>query len=409
MSWWQRSASLLESHAVGTSRDDFIAPCATAEPQPAPPPPATPAPPFALALSGGGFRATLCAVGVARFMADAGLLARLRYSSSVSGGSVANGILACGYRDVAEHGFTGQAFDAHVLDPLVRRISRSSLAKKLIRGLPQTFGRRTRTDLLAEALDAWWFDGRMLADLPADVRWIFNASNMTTGVGFGFERDVVGDYVIGRLSTAQLPVGLATAVAASAAVPGPFAEVVIDAPFPCADGRAARLLDGGAYDNSGLQPLDDVTDACLVAVNAGGTFRVGKLGRVPIVRDLQRANAILYKQSTGLRREFMVDRYQAWEQATTAHQTPPSFGRLGVLFSLGTSIEQLPDEWAEGRPEGDAKLREELANVPTSFDRFPAELCERLIYRGWWLTGATLSRYHRDLLPAALPAWRALS
>ena len=262
---------------------------------------------------------------MARFLADAGLLARLRYSSSVSGGSVANGILACGYRDVADRGFTGQAFDAHVLDPLVRRISRSSLAKKLIRGLPRTLGHRTRTDLLAEALDEWWFDGRMLADLPADVRWIFNASNMTTGVGFGFERDVVGDYVFGRLSTAQLPVRLTTAVAASAAVPGAFAEVVIDAPFPCADGRAARLLDGGAYDNSGLQPLDDLTDACLVAVNAGGTFRVGKLGRVPVVRDLQRANAILYKQSTGLRREFMVDRYQAWEQATTR---PPDDAEL---------------------------------------------------------------------------------
>ena len=145
----------------------------------------------------------------------------------------------------------------------------------------------------------------------------------------------------------------------------------------------------------------------LVAVNAGGTFRVGKLGRVPIVRDLQRANAILYKQSTGLRRQFMVDRYQAREQALAANQPSPSFGRLGVLFSLGTSME-VTDEWAEGRPEH-AELRKELADVPTSFDRFGAELCERLLYRGWWLTGATLSRYHRELLPAALPAWRTLS
>jgi hypothetical protein len=65
------------------------------------------------------------------------------------------------------------------------------------------------------------------------------------------------------------------------------------------------------------------------------------------------------------------------------------------------------DEWLEGRPEHE-QSRESLALVPTTFDRFPAELCERLIYRGWWLTGATLSRYHRELLPAALPAWRAL-
>lgn len=408
MSWWQRSESALESPAVGTSSDDLIVPCATVDPLPASPPAATPAPPFALALSGGGFRATLCAVGVARFLADAGLLSRLRYSSSVSGGSIANGILACGYRAVAEQGFTGPAFDAHVIDPLLRRVSRSSLTGKLIRGLLKTLGRRTRTDLLAEALDEWWFEGRMLTALPGDVRWILNATNMTTGVGFAFERDVVGDYVFGRLSTTQLPVRLATAVAASAAVPGPFAEVVIEAPFPCAAARAARLLDGGAYDNSGLQPLDDVTDACLVAVNAGGTFLVGKLGRVPVVRDLQRANAILYKQSTGLRREFMVDRFQAREQAVAAGQTPPDFGRLGVLFGLGTTMDDVPEEWAAGRPEADAAQRRELALVPTSFDKFPADLCERLIHRGWWLTGATLSRFHRELLPATLPTWRAL-
>jgi NTE family protein len=407
MTWWQRSGSALESPSVGTSSDDFAVPCATVEPKPAPPPAATPAPGFALALSGGGFRATLCAVGVARFLADAGLLSRLRYSSSVSGGSIANGLLARGYRAVADGGFTGQAFDEHVVEPLVRRISGTSLKWKLVRGVPRTFGRHTRSDLLAGALDEWWFEGSTLADLPADVRWIINATNITTGVGFGFERDVVGDYIVGRLPTTQLPVRLATAVAASAAVPGAFAEVVIDAPFPCAKGRVARLLDGGAYDNSGMAPLDEVTDACLIAVNAGGTFQVGKLGRVPIVRDLQRANAILYKQSTGLRRQFMVDRYQALEQALAANQPPPSFGRLGVLFSLGTSMD-VTDEWAEGRPDYPER-RQELAEVPTSFDRFPADLCERLIYRGWWLTGATLSSYHRDLLPATLPPWRALS
>jgi NTE family protein len=397
----------VRSSTSRTSSDDFVVPCATLEPQPAAPPAAPPPGAFALALSGGGFRATLCALGVARFLADAGLLSRLRFSSSVSGGSVANGILACGYRAVADQGFTGEAFDTHVLDPLVRRISRSSLKWKLIRGLPRTLGRRTRTDLLADAFDDWWFDGRMLDELPADVRWIINATNLTTGVGFGFERDVFGDYVLGRLSTTQRPVRLAAAVAASAAVPGAFAEVVIDAPFPCANGRDARLLDGGAYDNSGLQPLDEVTDACLVGVNAGGTFRVGRLARVPVVRDLQRTNSILYKQSTGLRRQFMVDRFQAWEQAVADKQTPPSFGRRGVLFNLATTMDAT-DEWLEGRPEHD-EWRVPLADVATTFDRFATELCERLIYRGWWLTGATLSCYHRDLLPATLPPWRALS
>ena len=176
MSWWRRSASLLESHAVGTSSDDFITPCA-AGPQPTPPPAATPAPPFALALSGGGFRATLCAVGVRAVPGDAGLLARLRYSSSVSGGSVANGILACAYRDVADRGFTGQAFDAHVLDPLVRRISAGSLTKKLIRGLPLTLGHRTRTDLWPRP---WTSGGSTAACSPTSHRTSAGSSTRAT-------------------------------------------------------------------------------------------------------------------------------------------------------------------------------------------------------------------------------------
>jgi NTE family protein len=396
-------ASVLESPAIGTSSDDFIAVCPIREPRAAPPPdPGTP-PAFALALSGGGFRATLCGLGAARFLADAGLLARLRYSSSVSGGSVANGVLACGYPAVARAGFTGEAFDEHVIAPVVRRISGRSLKWKLIRGSWRIIGPPTRTDVLADAFDDWWFDGRMLSDLPRDVRWIVNAANMSTGVGFVFERDVLGDYVMGRLSTTDHPMRLAEAVAASAAVPGAFAQVAVDGAFPCANGREARLLDGGAYDNSGLQPLDHVTDACLVAVNAGGTFRVGQLGKVPVVRDLQRANAILYKQSTGLRRQYMVERFQAWEQARDSGQAPPAYARRGVLFGLGTDMDAT-EEWLDGRPEHD-DWREPLATVATSFDKFDRDLCTRLIYRGWWLTGATLSRFHRELLPSDLPGW----
>jgi NTE family protein len=397
-------ASSLESPAVGTSSSEFIVPCASQDPRPAAPPPADPAPGFALALSGGGFRATLCCIGAARFLADAGLLSRLRYASSVSGGSVANGVLACGYPGLAAEGFTGEAFDRHVLRPLVDRISGGSLKWKLIGNSWRTAGRATRTDVLADAFDDWWFDGRRLDQLPPQVRWIVNAANMTTGVGFNFERDVLGDYVVGWLSTAERPTRLAEAVAASAAVPGVFADVHVDAPFPCLAGHEVRLLDGGAYDNSGIQPLDDVRDACLVAVNAGGTFRVGQLGRLPVVRDLQRANAILYRQSTGLRRQVMVERFQVWEQAQQAGTPAPRFGRQGVLFSLGTRM-RVSDEWEEGRPEH-PEWREELVNVPTSFDKFPRELCRRLVYRGWWLTGASLSRFHRELLPAALPSWR---
>jgi len=35
-----------------------------------------------------------------------------------------------------------------------------------------------------------------------------------------------------------------------------------------------------------------------------------------------------------------------------------------------------------------------LAFVPTVFNRLDPDLVDALIYRGWWLTGATLAQFH---------------
>src|SRR5437016_1210989 len=58
-------------------------------------PPAEDALPTAIALSGGGHRATLWALGVLLYIADAGRRCQIRSIASVSGGSLANA--AVGY------------------------------------------------------------------------------------------------------------------------------------------------------------------------------------------------------------------------------------------------------------------------------------------------------------------------
>lgn len=400
-------SSPLDSPAIGTATNDLIEPCATREPRPARPPAPAELPAFSMAFSGGGFRATLAALGVIRFMAGAGLLGRVRYVSSVSGGSVAHGLLACSYSELETAAFTQDAVDEIVISPFVREISSRSLSSELIRNVWKVIGTPTRTDLLADEFDEWFFRGALLEELPTGCRFIFNAASVTSGVRFGFERDVMGDWVVGRASTAGSGLRVAQAVAASAAVPGAFAPFEVKGiSFPCSRGVAPKLLDGGAYDNMGLEPLDDLADVCLVAVNAGGVFRTGGYGGVPIVRDLQRANGLLYRQSTALRMRSMVERFKAWEEAKAAGQEPPPWARLGVLFGLATTLEPT-EEWAEGRPEY-PESRVELARVPTVFSRLDRALCLRLIYRTWWLTGAVLSRYQRSLLPESLPRWTDL-
>jgi NTE family protein len=402
----------LDSPAIGTSSTDLVEPCANQEPRAAYPPAPPKQPPFALAFSGGGFRASLGALGVLRFLADAGLLGQVRWVSSVSGGSILNGAFAVAYPDIESAGFTPEALENHLVKPFVDRISSASMQKSLAGGLWKIVGRRTRTDVLAEKIDDWFFSGRLLEDIPPECRFIFNASNLTTGVRFGFERDVFGDYVMGRRPTAGSGLRLAQAAAASASFPGAFAPVVLSQfTFPCSNGRTATLLDGGTYDNMGLEPLDDLNrpsspehlrDACLVVANAGGVFRASGFGGLPFLKNLQRTNSLLYRQSVVLRTRSMVERFQAWETAPAGEKPP--WARRGVLFGLATTMrEGDAAEWCETRPEPSKDAIVALARTPTTLDLFPQQLCERLMYRGWWLTGATLSQYHRELLPAELP------
>ncbi|KQV76037.1 Patatin [Aeromicrobium sp. Root344] len=353
--------------------------------------------PVALTISGGGFRATLAGLGAIRLLADAGLLSDLRYVSSVSGGSLANGLLASRWPLLREAGFTAAAVQEHLIDPFIARISSQSLKWSLVRGIWRTVGPSTRTDLLVRRFDEWWFDGVELEHLDRGVRWIINAANLTTGVRFGFERDTVGDYTIGHVSTAGTGLRLSTAAAASAAVPGAFAPVVLKSPeFPGAD-HAPVLMDGGTYDNTGLQALDDKAyrDVFLVALNAGGLLRPGPYGRVPVIRDLARANSLLYRQSVALRTTSLVAQFQRGRKAG-AGPLPPD-GRRGVLTGLVTT---LPDPgpaplraWRARFPEARAYDGRDLALVPTVFDKLEPALCRALVHRGWWTVGAALATF----------------
>ena len=93
----------------------------------------------------------------------------------------------------------------------------------------------------------------------------------------------------------------------------------------------------------------------------------------------------------------MVERFQAWER-NQAGADPPAWARRGVLFGLGSSIpaKNAPEEYrafAASYPEHRTYNDKDLAFVPTVFDRLDRELVNRLVYRGWWLTGATLARW----------------
>lgn len=231
---------------IGTKVGDLIEGCLN---YPRSPSPSLPSEgfPIAVALSGGGFRATLAGLGVLRFLADAGLLGQVRYVSSVSGGSIANGLVARQYPALQAAGFSGQAFVDLVEEPTVARISESSLTAKMVMNAWRIIGPKTRTMLLADSLDEWFFRGLKLHELPEPCRYIFNAANLTTGVRFGFEREWIGDYVLGRVAAEAFDLRVADAVAVSAAVPGLLATYA-----PKGPGSLAMM--GGSPSSSTAAP-----------------------------------------------------------------------------------------------------------------------------------------------------------
>ena len=386
---------------LGTKVGDLIEPCPNYPASSRPDPPDAGFP-IALAISGGGFRATLAGIGVLRFLADAGLLGQVRYVSSVSGGSIANGLLATHYQKLAADRFSARAFADLVEEPTIARISGASLTSKMLRNAWRIIGPKTRTNLLADSFDEWFFGGLKLHELPPPCRYVFNAANLTTGVRFGFEREWTGDYVLGRLPSEAFGLRVADAVAASAAVPGLLATYTPKGPaLPCQNGRVPKLVDGGAYENTAMEPVDRLPDVFLIAVNAGGIFRTGPIGWMPIVRDLQRAEGLLYRQSTALRMKDMVERFRLREDAVRAGQQVPPGGRWGVLFGLGTTLVPGPG-WQEAPLPRTRQLQ--LAQLSTSFSKFERGDCQDLVRHAWWLTGATIATYHPDLL-ATLPAW----
>ena len=414
--------SPLESPALGASFSSLISPCGDTL-RPAEPPPAAGVR-IGVTLSGGGFRATFAGLGVARFLADAGLLGDLRFVSSVSGGSVANGMLATRFPQLRKRGFSAAAFDDLIVEPIAKRVTAASLKSKLVRNMWRTVGKRNRTDVLARAFNDWLFDDVKLEDLDPGCRWVFNAANLTTGARFGFERDVVGDYVVGLAPTAGTGLQVAQAVAASAAVPGAFAAMRIDQiTFPCAGRGVPHLLDGGTYDNTGLEALDSPRyhDVFTISLNAGGVFVTGGYGKVPFVRDLARANSMLYRQSTSLRTRWMVDRFEAWDR-TPAGQLPAPAARRGVLFGLASTIagsertntaefEAFSARFPEHRTFKRDGVEQDLSFMPTVFDQLEPGLVAALVYRGWWLTGAALAQHQpgfATLPPDVIPPSREL-
>ncbi len=375
-----------------------------------------------LSLSGGGVRAVGFHLGVLARLAQEGLLEEIDFLSTVSGGSLAIGLV------FAVNGFEWPSSSVFMEEslPKARRVLvscclQSRLVIRVLRQLTFHPGRLlgTRADDLSVLLRKHWGVTAMLCDLPSHPRWMINATCYETGKNWRFERHRMGDYEFGYTANPQIP--LSDALAASAGFPGLIGPLVLDtrsfswfeyrhSPRFAGDDAASyhteslgsapfkkvHLWDGGVYDNLGVEALHkygqgwrEGVDFLIVsdASASPGTARYN-----PFRALLRLTTGILMNQIRSLRSRALVERMADSEGDSR-----------GALFRIGNTAEEIlraaerDDLLASPAPEFlSGEVVRALAGIRTQVARLsPCDL-DGLIKHGFEVADCTLHGYSPD-------------
>ncbi len=242
-----------------------------------------------LALSGGGFRASIFHLGVIRRLEELGIMKDVDVISTVSGGSIIGAYYVCEMQDRLRKCRSSQR--PETIDALRLEIF-EKIAEKFSEALDHNLRTRTmvfppfyhplqflkslwpgysRSDVMQKEFDEFFFhNGATLDQLPVveplgahegegktqqptdpTVRFRFgpklviNTTSLLTGERRAFSREAVsGMFEVNKPNTNGLP--LSRVVGASAGVPGLFPPTRISGDL---------LVDGGVSDNQGLDGL----------------------------------------------------------------------------------------------------------------------------------------------------------
>ena len=172
-----------------------------------------------LALSGGGFRATLFHLGAAWRLNELALLGAVNRISSVSGGSLLSGLLASRWSRLDFRNGVVANFQQAIAQPiwdlcgLNLDVGAALLSLLLGRNVLPRFYRK---HLVGE---------QTLQDMPDRPEFVFNAAHLETGRNWMFSKAAMRTYRLGIIEQPSLD--LATVLAASSAFPPVFPPVVL--------------------------------------------------------------------------------------------------------------------------------------------------------------------------------------
>lgn len=371
---------------------------------------------LALCLSGGGFRAALFHLGALRRLNEVGLLSQMRTISSVSGGSIANALLARLWRklkpDQGRRSFMNfPEYEDKLREFCSRDIRTGPLLLK--RADPRNWLSLARRDYSATNLLADQYRQHLVGDLRLEdlaairnatgTNFIFNTSNVQTGVDFTFGPDGVSDWKLGDADTPNVLV--AEAVAASSAFPLAFPPLVLELdPNTFRGGAFATvndsrvtdlrrrivLTDGGVYDNLGLEPVWR-SHKVVFCSDGGKPFAAATNPAQALPRRLIRIQDVIGNQALAVRKRWLIASYD--EKVFD-----------GAYWGIGTDINEYQ---VHGPGYGEAVLDglvlARLRAVRTDFDAFTEGEQLVLMNHGWALADAALRTYVSAMMSNPVP------
>lgn len=354
---------------------------------------------FALALSGGGYRATLFTLGSLWRLNEFGLLARINRITSVSGGSITSALLAMKWKDLDFSRDTHIAgnFRTVIADPLQEFCSKGLDIMAGIRGILSP--RKSIGDKIAEAYAKRLFGSRTLQDIPTQgegPEFIFYATSLQTGASVRISKSSIADYKVGMLPNARLT--LAQVVGASSAFPPFLSPVTIECnpdDWERTKGaflydyeefrRKVVLTDGGVYDNMGLEAVWNDGFKNVFVCNAGAPFGVRDNPRGNWLKQSVRVISIITEQTRALRKRTLIDNYKKIDKDGNHLE----YG--GAYWGIRCEIDSygLEDSMVQ-----DNKTTMSLKNIRTRLNAFSNEEQGHLINWGYALADTALRRWY---------------
>ena len=425
-------------------------------------------PKLGLALSGGGFRASLFHIGVLARLAELGVLKSVDVISTVSGGSIVGAHYYLLLKKLLESKTDAEIKPSDYSD-LVREVERTFLAgvqrnlrTRAYAGIVDNFKmiwskRFTRSDRMAKLYDEYFYASAAgkrdicMNELKIAPRgWmapafnprlhnkarkhkipalIINATTLNTGRNWQFSAVEAGEYeqdggetynkntlcvpfryeIDGKpnpvLPKKYQEIPLSIAVAASACVPGIFV------PLPLTDlycNFVPKLVDGGVYDNQGIFSLIHARCTHIFVSDASGQMDDQIQPGSGILSVLMRSNSVLTDRTRDAGFEHLSALKECGELDFAALHLRQEFVPPELHPHEG------PKPWETTVPpktkyEVRGEVQYRLSNIRTDLDSFTTIEAQSLMCSGHSMTGAYFPARWRSLFRASPPDPKKIS